>query len=312
MALIPVGIHENLILSQETKINDKGALVLVIQSAEDSNAILTAFDTNASAVGYKSQMLFFFPNLVDFEKNIRSGVDIAEDLLVLRHKLSTYAKLYATSEEVEQALGGRKIFEGLGIPDDQMNTIIARLTGEEFMHSVVTKYYKRFIDFLTSKNAFNGQVKFRHKFVRATKDKNFAQIPNSTLDVWLEPMTIPKSQSKIAFSEWEIKNKKNDPTPGVADAPEDGGDAAAKAAALFNAGGTQSMPQPILGQPAMAPAPQVFETPATPATSIAVDAMAAKVAEVRARDEAKAAAVVQEPENTAPAPEQPVFTGMGN
>lgn len=316
MALIPVGIHENLVLSDKTTVNEKGSLVLVIKSSESPNAVMDAFESNSNVVGMESSFTFFFPNLIDFEKRVRSGVDIAEDLLTLRFKLTNYARLYATKEEVDSVLGGKKIFEGLGIPEDQTSTIVARLTNEEFMHKVVTSYYHKFINFIKSKNGFAGTVKFRQKFPRASKDKNFSSISNSSIDVWLESMDIPKTQSKVAFTEWEIKNGKNDSTPGKSDAPQNGENAAEKAATLFSQPATpaESIPQPVLGATITTGTPVFTENP----NQASMDAMKARQAQAQAEPVQEQVAAM---ENIVQAsnidavmqpPQGNLFTGLGN
>ena len=221
MALITVGIHEDLKLSGETKINEHGTLELVIESAVgDDAAVLAAFASNTTFSPMKSSLRFYPPNLTTFNKDVKSATEVASDLLKMRHQLTQYALLYATKEKVEAAIGGLEMFKGLGVPDDQLAGAITRLTNEEFMKKVCTNMCEKFVAFLKENSAFTGEIKFRQKFLRQSKDKNFAVIPSSDFDVWIESMEIPKSASKISYSKWEIANKKNDPSASSGDAPE--------------------------------------------------------------------------------------------
>ena len=62
---------------------------------------------------------------------------------------------------------------------------------------------------------------FRHKFWRKNKKESFAIIPNNQLDTFVESMDVPTEASAIVWSEWEIKNGKNNPNPAKADSQEE-------------------------------------------------------------------------------------------
>ena len=220
MGLIQVGIHENLKLSSDTKVNEHGTVELVIESAGGGNAVLAAFTANTTFSPMKSSLRFYPPNMTTFDKTVKTSTEIAADLLKMRYQFTQYALLFATKEKVEAAIGGLEMFKGLGIPDDQLPAAIERLTNEEFTHKVCTNLGTKFVAFLAANNAYSSAVPFRQKFLRQSKDKNYAIIPNSDYDTWIESMQIPKSASKIAYSKWEIENKKNDPAASIGDAPE--------------------------------------------------------------------------------------------
>lgn len=244
MALIPVGIHENLKLSPETKVNEQGSLELVIESAGGGAAVLDAFTSNTTFSPMKSLIRFYPPNMTTFNKDVKSATEIASDLLKIRHQFSQYAMLYATKDKVDASIGGLEMFKGIGIPDDQLAEAIERLTNEEFMQKVCTNLAEKFVKFLNENNAFSSKVPFRQKFLRQSKDKNYAVIPTSDFDVWIESMEIPKSASKISYTKWEIDNGKNDPTAASGDAPEANVDVN-KAKNLFGSKTTDDSPQVV-------------------------------------------------------------------
>jgi len=235
MSLIKVGIHENLVLSSKTKINEHGTLELVIGNVESEDALMEAFQNSTVLDTMESSLRFYPPSLTDFEKNKKTAADIGKELLVMRYQFMQYALLYTTKEVVDKELGGTVMFEGLGIPPADYPKALTMLNQEKFLHKICTNLANKFVAFLKKLDAFNGKVLFRQKFLRQSKDKNFAVIPNSTFDVWIEPMTITAEQSKIAFSEWEIKNKRNDPNPGKADDKQSTKKDVKKADNLFNA-----------------------------------------------------------------------------
>jgi hypothetical protein len=209
MALIKVGIIENLTFSDKTKINEHGTLELAIKSTENANALLDAFTSSETFSSMESSFRFYPPSPKDFDGNVKSSAEVAAEILKLRHQLLTYAKIVATKEEVEKALGGLAMFKGMGIPDDKIPSALGMFDQEEFTKKVVTNLCTLFISFMKSKKAFDGKVLFRHKFLRQSKTKNYATIPTSDFDVWIESMDVPKEASKIAYSEWELKEGKN-------------------------------------------------------------------------------------------------------
>lgn len=217
MALIKVGIHENLSLSAKTKINEHGTLELVIGTVESETALMDAIMNNTVIDKMESSLRFYPPSLTDFEKNKKSAADIGKELLVMRYQFMQYALLFSTEEVVNKELGGVAFLEGLGIVPADYPKALTMLNKEDFLKKVCKNLAEKFLDFLKKVDAFNGKTLFRHKFLRQSKDKNFAVIPNSTFDTWVEPMTVPAEQSKIAFSQWEIDNGKNDPNPGKSD-----------------------------------------------------------------------------------------------
>lgn len=212
MSLITVGIHDNLVLTEKTSINEHGTLEIGIKVDTSKDAVLDAFKTNATFEDMESMFRIYPPSDKDFRQNIKTGHEIAQDFLAIREQLMTIAGLYGTDEEVADALGGTQMLEGLGIED--LNKAIESLTGEAYRGKVSEKLAKLFLDFLVSKKAFSGAVKFRMKFPRQSNDKNFATVPrNDKQGTWIESMAIPKSESQIAWSDWEIKEKRNSGSP---------------------------------------------------------------------------------------------------
>ena len=258
MALINVGIHENLTLSDKSKINEHGTLELVVKSIEDDNAVFAALAGNTVVQTMESSIRMYPPNLLDFDKNLKSAADVAKDMSIIRHQFLTYGKLFAPKEDVEAAIGGLQMFEGLGIPPEDMAKAFQALTREDFLHRVVTNLSTKFLGFLQAHNAFDGSVTFRQKFLRQSKPKNFIAISSSSFDVWLEPMTIPKEQSRIAYSDWEIKNGRNSSSDAPASGKQSGTAETAKAAALFGddttatpSGGTEVKELPVDNKPGL-------------------------------------------------------------
>jgi len=174
----------------------------------------------------------------------------------------TIAKLYAPEATVDSYIGGTKMFDGLGIAPEQMAKAVNALTNKEFLGKVVTNLGNKFVDFLAKANAYNGGITFRMKFLRQSKLKNYAVISRSSFDTWIEPMSIPKAASKIAFTKYEIDNGKNDPNPAAGDEATTTTEEAVKGAELF---GVAETPAPV--EPAVSITPPVTAAPVQPTTA---------------------------------------------
>jgi len=236
MALIPVGIHNNLVISDKTKITDKGTLDLVIKSVESPEAILAALENNEVYQAMESNFKFFNIGVTDFNKNAKSAADLVKDLTVRRHQISQFAELFATKEEVAKAIGGMAMFEGIGITEEGYGKAIGMLTQEDFLNKIDTNLCSKFVKFMKEKKAFNNSANsFRAKFPRSSKNKTFSGLSKSTYETWVEPMTIPEKASKIEWSDYEITEGLNHANPLASDKTQAAVADVNKAKALFKA-----------------------------------------------------------------------------
>lgn len=217
MSLFKPGILENISFSLESDLNDKGTLNLVMEVAAGKESLMAAMESNEAYDTMKQGFLFFPPNPVDYDKNQKSSADIASEFTKMRTVLLNYGYLIAPKEEAQEAYGGLEMFRGLGIAEDEIPNLLENLDKKEVIEKVYKNLVTKFLAFVKSKSEFTT-TPFRHKFWRKNKKENYAIIPNNVYDVMVEPMTVPKEASAIAWSEWEIKNKKNDPNPAAPDA----------------------------------------------------------------------------------------------
>ena len=267
-ALIKPGIWENLRISSKTTVNEHGTLELFIEASQSDDAELQAFQNNTVGISMASNFRFYAPNLTTYDKKVKNVGDLGEELRRMRYQLTQYALLYATPEQVDQYIGGVKMFEGLGIPPEEYGKAVRMLTQEEFLKKVVTNMANRFVKFLQDAKVFESTITFRQKFLRQSAVKNYAVIPSSDFDVWVEPMTIAKEQSKIAFSKWEIDNGKNDPNPAASTGAKNTTTQDVNTGKnLFGTPADAVAPASIA--PAVTPAPALAATPVTPAQAVA-------------------------------------------
>ena len=76
MALIKVGIQENLIITDKSKINDKGTLELAIKAIQPPDALLTAFEGDSTFASMESSFRFYPPNMDDFDGNVKTSAEV--------------------------------------------------------------------------------------------------------------------------------------------------------------------------------------------------------------------------------------------
>jgi len=210
MALINVGIHENLVLHPDTTINEHGTLELALAAKGGSSDLAAAFEENTTANELKQSYRFYPPNMTTWTGDKKTAVDIAKELLGIRDQFLKIGSIFGNEEEMNAAFAGTKLFEGSG--KETINENIAALTSEDFTKKVMAKLSKDFFNYLKDKNAFSGEKSFRIKLVRQSKDKHYSSISRGA-DMWIEPMSIPKAESKIAYSKWEMDNKYDDGSP---------------------------------------------------------------------------------------------------
>ena len=234
MGLIPVGIHENLVISSKSKLSDKGGMDLVIKTIESPEAILAALTSNEVYNAMESNFKQFAHSLTDYNKNVKSAADLVKDLTTRRHQLMQIAKIFATEELVDKALGGMAMFEGLGIAPENYGKAVAQLTQADFLKKVDDNLCQKFLDFVKANKGFdNPAAAFRAKFPRGSKNKTFSSLCKSPYDVWIESMNVPAGQTKIAWSDYEIKEGLNHSNPIASDEAKANVNDANKAKDLF-------------------------------------------------------------------------------
>ena len=245
MAYLGVGIHENVILDSKTGINEKGSLVLEFATKVDSNNMYAAFadgtEMEASSVG-----LIQFPfNMTNWEGKAKTASEIGTDINNLKANLIDILSVFMTSDKAKAAIGIDVVFRGLGITPETQASLPQRLLNADFVATV----YKNICNaFIAAATPYFNTAAFRLKLRRTSKAKHYSSIPPRTkfAETWIESMAVPKDQSKISWSKYEIDNGLNSGVKTETDAVSTTEDE--KVANMF--------------APPVAPAPQTFTPPA--------------------------------------------------
>ena len=245
MAYLGVGIHENVILDSKTGINEKGSLVIEFATKVDSNNMYAAFadgtEMEASSVG-----LIQFPfNMTNWEGKTKTASEIGTDINNLKANLIDILSVFMTSDKAKAAIGIDVVFRGLGITPETQASLPQRLLNADFVAAV----YKNICTaFIAAATPFFNTAAFRLKLRRTSKAKHYSSIPPRTkfAETWIESMAVPKDQSKISWSKYDIDNGLNSGVKTETDAVSTTEDE--KVATMF--------------APPVAPAPQTFAPPA--------------------------------------------------
>lgn len=227
---ITVGIHENIVL-QKADFNDKGRFVLVLRSTEEKQD--GAGEDDPFAQGNAAEVIekdsggaiifwpFKSPEAKDIKGNERSEKERGEiannDVMTLKNQLQQILEQYIPKDQIKWS-----IFDGAVMAKETYWTdiisqnnldIIYKNIGEQFSAQIAP-----FLD--------NNEYPVRFKLVRQSKDKHYAKVPGLYIkdNPFIEPMTVPKDDSRVKWTKYEESNGLNDGTPvsrATADEPDD-------------------------------------------------------------------------------------------
>ena len=228
--LISVGIHENVNISKETGINEKGKRVIVLEIKPSKKEVRKAMMRGEVLETMKSSFLQFDPN---FEKFGQKGVkkpafEMLQELNKETLRLAKYYELIiGDREKAITALNPEVVYNRLGIvEEDAIDAAMDRMDDEKFMLDCLNTAYEIFHDLIAViPNA--EEIKFRHKFIRGSKKKTFSAVPKyDANNPFVELMSVPREESKIQWTVYELEKGLNSAEEVAADAAEQSPDAA--------------------------------------------------------------------------------------
>jgi len=226
-----VGIHENVVLGKSTGINDKGSLVIELETIVDDTKLFAAFDDGAS-VEQSAQSVIMWPvNMTTWDGKPKSATQIGQDLNNYKNTLVDILEVFMTTDLAKEAINASVMFAGLGVTPENQATLPTRLLNEDFVKGV---YKNISYAFITAAKPFMGETEFRVKLRRTSKSNHFASIPKKGKfkESWIEPMTVPLAAASIKWSTYEIKEGLNHGVKVEADTSSES--ANAKVGAMFD------------------------------------------------------------------------------
>lgn len=200
--MIPVGIHENVRVNKATK-NDKGTLVIGFkkETGAEVNLLDLLNSANASSsIENQEQDIIVWP----FEAVSRQGENHTPDniwrsISETKDSLNHILLQYMTADKIAW-----DIMKDCGITTENMK---AKICEQPVLNQIYNNMASQFISMMTP--FLNDTSKlYRVLLVRTSKPKHFPALRKRFLaaNPFMEPMSVPKEQSKLAFTKWEIAN----------------------------------------------------------------------------------------------------------
>ncbi len=205
--MLEVGIHENVYLSKDTGLTDKGALKIVLTKSQAADIdAFTAFTTGQSLATDDAGIIIFPPDTMNFEKTEKvDAITMTKRVQVVEGQLKKILLVYMTEEAVEKAIGDGKSYAGLGLNKDNFET---KMKDDSFIGAVINNLGKLFLEACVANKLYKKGDGFRIKLIRTSKNKHYPKL-SAGFDTWIEGMDVTKEASKIAYSSYE-KSKKLD------------------------------------------------------------------------------------------------------
>jgi len=227
MAFIKIGISENVSLSKETGIVED-SMRIVLEINPTSEDLVQAMMEGRVLEAAKTSFIQFLPNMDLYGgKGKKSSPELVGEYMKFQSMLLDYGKIVASEEEAKIAYGGLKPFLALGISQEAVANVLANFNDDAFLKKVYYSLFELFSNFLQTIPDLEAK-KMRHKFWRGSKKKTFSSIPKFNKDnVFVEPMTVPREETKLAWTVYELEKGLNSAEEVAADTSEQSPDAAA-------------------------------------------------------------------------------------
>lgn len=208
--MIGVGINENVVLDKAT-MDDKGRLALSFREKGVGGANVFDALTTAGVSEDETFTLRLFPfnvpnipgkELTDLEKS----EIVVNDMTKLKNQLDQILEQYMTLDQIKW-----DTYAGTGL--DKTN-FMSRMLDADVLAKIYANLSAQFITMVTPFLGSDDHA-VRLKLLRQSADKHFAMLPGRFIKnaPFIEPMDVPKDQSKVAFSKYEIEKGLDNGTP---------------------------------------------------------------------------------------------------
>ncbi len=196
--MIKVGINEDLVI-KEVKKNDKGSVEITFQEAtvvDPMTALNSSGSTNLNQAEHK--VIIFPVNPNDAEGNMDSYKNLMAKIAEIKDPLDHILQQYLTKTAIKW-----DIFANTGLTAETIQIEIRR---EATLVKIYTNIVDQFLVMASQADLHGTPV--RVLFIRQSKAKHYPRLRSRYLDrqPFIEPMSIPKDQSKLAFSKYELDN----------------------------------------------------------------------------------------------------------
>ncbi len=206
---LEIGINLGWNLGPDSKITEKGGFNLHFIKGEAAKSALDFMDEDFEE-GESSSILFFPPNMKEYNsEELRSSIDLMRDIMTDFFRFRALFALYFTADEIKGMYSPAIIMEGLNITAENESTMVVQ-------ESVITKMFANLgnkVAAIINEHKLWEKEAFRIKLLRQSPKKAFPRFTyKPKFGDWVELMVVPKEQSKVAFTKYEIGKGYDDPT----------------------------------------------------------------------------------------------------
>lgn len=204
--MITPGILENIRLLS-VNVNDKGTLVLTWQQdTGGSGDLLDMLSSTSSTASDSDSEVYIWP--VKEDDRVTSDAEkfksAMNSLKSLRASLNHMLEQYTTTDKIKwDVLHNLGIVDGKELESGLMDSVKRPIILLGLYNNYATQFKAQIDTF-----AGLSSPLFRMKFLRASKEKSFPTLPKFA--PFMEPMTIQKTASKLAFSKYELGYRTGD------------------------------------------------------------------------------------------------------
>jgi len=212
--MIGAGINEKLVLSNTTKINDKGNLELIFKrEALTGDEMWAALEAGQDVSADTGKITIWALNLKTFQGDVKTAGQLMKELQGIESQFKQILGVYITSDKIEKYLGGTSMFAGTVITKENFGK---ELVKEETLKSVQEVLNKNFLRACEKNPIFDNEQTFRTKFIRQSKEKHFPKLP--MFGAFIESSVISSDKTGLKWTKYEEENKLNKPDIIVQDA----------------------------------------------------------------------------------------------
>lgn len=223
--MIPVGIHEDVVLTTATK-NDKGTLIIRFKQVQEVDP-MAALNGTASTTSFEQKeqdLLIYGPKAKKLDGSADTMENIMKKIAEVKDPLNHILLQYTTAANIKWDL----FYE----TEIDKTNIESKLQDQTVIDKIYTNITNQFIKMINPYLGESGK-KMRICLIRQSAAKHYPTLRKRFLDSqpFIEPMSVPTP--KVAFSKYEIEKGLNIAEPVTGEQRVDSNEAA-KVDQMFN------------------------------------------------------------------------------
>lgn len=194
--MVGIGLNEYVVVSSDTKVNEKDTLEVVLKQGtmtEEEKVLLSLSGKDADEKTTK--LLLFSPKLTNDSTGVsKAAGQIMKECQDYRKQLAEILLCYMTVAEVEEKFGPTILKSLSSIEDDK--AFVNALKLDATINKITLGINNLFIKLCKEYGVFDSKDQLRVKLWRQKKEKNFPKLPVG-FSKWIERMDVPVAKVKI-------------------------------------------------------------------------------------------------------------------